>query len=416
MASPKPAGRVATCPPYAFFLLHACAAWPVGVVGLAVASSLVKAGVSVHQTAGIIAATSLAFTFELIWAPMVDASLTRRRWFVVGAAAMCGCLAALLLAPWTAAAVPLMTALAFASSSGAAIAAVAVKGIMAYDVPPAGLGAASGFYTAGGTFAKAVGGAGTLWLLTHLVDRTVAAALSTGAAALAGTAILLALPRPPAPVRTLRAQVLGTLAELWAFLRTPNGVLIAVMCVIPFGAGTEAGLIGAIAREWAVTPDQLALFSVLGAATSVAGAILGGWISTRIGPWNAYLLFGWSMICVMVGFAFSPRVALYFMAVELCYRALANASYATLLSIVMRAIGRGAASTKAAVMWSLANLAFAYPTLIEGAVHDRVGTFAMLWTDAALGVTGFGVLMVAMRVLKPGIRTLTAAAEAGKAK
>jgi hypothetical protein len=67
-------------PPFAFFFLHLCTAWPVGVVGLALASSLVKAGVSVHQAAGIIAAATLAFTFEFLWAPMVDALLTRRVW------------------------------------------------------------------------------------------------------------------------------------------------------------------------------------------------------------------------------------------------------------------------------------------------------------------------------------------------
>src|SRR6202165_4661344 len=149
-------------PPFAFFFLHLCTAWPVGVVGLALASSLVKAGVSVHHAAGIIAAASLAFTIEFIWGPMVDACLSRRHWYVGGAAVMCVCLVALLIAPWDAASVPLMTAVAFISCSGAAIAAVAVKGLMAYEVPTAKIGTASGFYTAGGIVAKAVGGAGTL--------------------------------------------------------------------------------------------------------------------------------------------------------------------------------------------------------------------------------------------------------------
>jgi len=53
-----PDNRGRSCPPFAFFFLHACTAWPVGVVGLALGSSLVKAGVPVHQAAGIIAAMS----------------------------------------------------------------------------------------------------------------------------------------------------------------------------------------------------------------------------------------------------------------------------------------------------------------------------------------------------------------------
>jgi hypothetical protein len=398
--------RDRTCPPFAFFFLHACTAWPVGVVGLALSSSLVRVGVPVQQVAGIIAATSLAFTLEFVWAPMVDAALTRRIWYVGGSTLMCGCLAALLTVPWTAASVPLMTVLAFSSSSGAAIAAVAVKGIMAYDVTTTRLGSASGYYTAGGTFAKTVGGAGTLWLLTHLSGRGGAAILSTGAAALAGTAILLALPRRPAPLRNLPTALFATLADLWHFARTRHGILIAVLCVIPFGAGTEAGLMGAIAREWAVTPDQLASLGALSAVTNIAGAILAGWLTTRVNPWNAYVLFGWALISLMVGLAFCPRTAMYFVTIELVYRGVATASYATLLGIVMKAIGRGAASTKAATLWSLTNLGYAYPTLIEGTVHDRAGTSAMLFTDMGLGVTGFCVLMLATRLLSLRFKSL----------
>jgi hypothetical protein len=404
-----PDNRGRTCPPVAFFFLHACTSWPPGVVGLALGSSLVKAGVPVHQVAGIIAATTLAFTLEFVWAPTVDACLTRRFWYVGGATLMCGCLAALLIAPWTAASVPLMTVLAFSSSTGAAIAAVAVKGIMAYDVPATRLGSASGYYTAGGTFAKAVGGAGTLWLLTHLSGRGVAAIISTGAAALAGTAILLALPRRPAPLRELPIALVSALVDLWTFARTRSGVLIAVLCVIPFGAGTEAGLMGAIAHEWAVSPDQLASFGAVVAVSSIAGAVFAGWLTTRINPWNAYVIFGWALIVIALGLAVSPRAAMCFLAIELLYRAVATASYATLLGIAMKAIGQGAASTKAATLWSLANLAVAYPALIEGSVHDRAGTLAMLLTDAGLGVAGFCVLMLATRLLSLRFKLLAGA-------
>lgn len=386
-------------PPFAFFFLHVCTAWPVGVVGLALGSSLVGAGVSVHHSAGIIAAATLAFTLEFLWAPMVDACWTRRRWYVGGAAVMCICLAALLIAPRNSASVPLMTALAFSSCSGAAIAAVAVKGLMAYDVPTAQLGAASGFYTAGGTFAKAVGGAGTLWLLTHVSGRFFVAGLSTGAAALAATTILLASPGRPAPLREFPAKLRAALVELWNFICTRSGMLIAVLCVIPFGAGTEAGLIGAIAREWAISPDQLAAFGALGAVTSVTGAIVAGWLSTRIGPWAVYIIGGWAMIAAMIGFAVAPRAAIYFLTAELLYRALAAGCYAALLGIVMTAIGKGAASTKAAALWSVTNFAIVYPTVLEGAVHDRAGTVAMLLTDAGLGAAGFGMLMLATRLL-----------------
>ena len=386
-------------PPFAFLFLHLCTAWPVGVVGLALGSGLVRAGVSVQSAAAMIAASTLAFTLEFLWAPLVDASMTRPRWYVAGATLMCACLAALLMVPWNSAAVPLMVALAFSSSSGAAIAAVAVKGIMALDVPAAQLGAASGFYTAGGTLAKAAGGAGTLWLLTHAANRALVVILSVGAAALSASAIALVSPQRAMALREFPAGVRSALSDLWNFLRTRTGALIVVLCVIPFGAGTEAGLIGAIAREWTVSADQLAAFGTLSAMTSIAGALLAGWLSLRIGPWYVYALGGCGMIVVMVALALLPRAPIYFMVVELLYRALTGACYAALLGIVVTAIGKGAASTKVAAFWSLANFATFYPTLIEGTVHDRAGTVSMLFTDAALGAVGFGILLVSTRLL-----------------
>jgi PAT family beta-lactamase induction signal transducer AmpG len=386
-------------PPFVFFFLHMCTAWPVGVVSLAVSNRLVSSGISVHQTAGIVAAAFLPFSFEFLWAPMVDACWNRRAWFVSGAVVMSACLAALIMAPWNSKSVWLMTALAFSSCSGAAIAAVAVKGLMAYEVQTAKLGAASGFYTAGGTFAKAVAGGGTLWLLTHLADRFLVATLSIGAALLAATAILLVSPSLSARFNELPAKLRSALVDLWMFLRTRRGALIALLCVIPFGAGSEAGLIGAIAREWSVTPNQLAAFGTLSVVTGILGALSSGWLSTRIGPWRTYIILGWMLITIMLSLTVAPRTAIYFLSLEQFYRAASAGCYAALLGIVMTAIGTGAASTKAAALWSLANFASAYPTAIEGAVHDRNGTSAMLLTDAGLGTLGFGLLILATRLL-----------------
>jgi hypothetical protein len=105
------------------------------------------------------------------------------------------------------------------------------------------------------------------------------------------------------------------------------------------------------------------------------------------------------MIFVMLGFAIAPRTPLIFIGIELLYRACSTGCYAALLGIVMKAIGKGAASTKAAVMWSLTNFAVFYPLLIEGNVHDRYGTSAMLLTDSALGVTSLVILLAALRLL-----------------
>ncbi len=397
-------------PPFAFMFLHTSLAWPAAVVALALGNGLVRAGVPVHLAAHVIAFTSLAFTFEFAWAPLVDGSLTRRTWFVVGSIAMCASLAALLIAPWKVGDVPILTFLAFASCSGAAIMGVAAKGIMAYDVDEAHLGRATGYYTAGGALARSLGGAGTLWLVMHLATRSAAAAISVGGAAASAAVIVLAGSGPSAPASQLPARMLGALRELWMYLRTPAGCLVAALCVLPFGVGTEVGLMGAIAHEWRVTSDQLATFTMAGAVSAIAGAAFFGWLATRFGPWRAFVLQGWIMVAGVVCFALAPRTRLVFFAVELPYRALAAGCYAALLALIMMSIDKGAASTKAAVMWSLANFAFFYPTLIDGSVHDRLGTTAMLLGDAALGATGFLLILAVRRGLRARPLELAASA------
>jgi hypothetical protein len=396
-------------PPFAFFWLH-WQAWPVGVVDVALASALVAAGVPVSGVAGLVAAVSLAFSLEFLWAPIVDASLTRRRWYILGVSLMCICLAAMLVAPWNPAAVPLLTALTFASCCGAAIALVAVKGIMAYEVSGTQMGRASGFYTAGGIFARAASGAGTLWLLTHVTNRPVVAALSVGAAALASTAILLASSAAPGLRRDLSTELRAVLADFCSFIRTRTGILIAVLCVIPFGTGTS--LENAIAREWSVTANQLAAWSSLAAILGIGGAVLAGHLSTRLGPWKTYIILGWVMIALLSVQAMAPRAPVAFLVLTSLLAVSRGGCYAAALGLVMSSIGKGAASTKAAVLWSLFNFSGAYPALVDGRVHDHVGTSAMLLTHAGMDAAGFGLLLLLANLLKVPLRPASAPAAA----
>lgn len=386
-------------PPFAFFFLHAAAVWPIGVVSLALGSRLVRSGIAVHQVAVILAAMSLAFTFEFLWGPLVDSSLTRKSWNVLGATVAFACLLAMFIVPWRQSTIPLLVSLAFASCSGAAIALVAVKGIMAYEVPADRLGAACSFYSVGGTFGKAAAGSITVLLLAHLSNRLSAGITGILPAILAAAAILLAASGPSFRLQDFPSKIRASLVDLWAFIRKRKGVLVAILCIIPFGSAPEAGFMGAISREWSVTPNQLALVSAFGAATNIAGAFVAGWLCTRVSPWTTYIGFGLTMVASMLIFAGAPRTPASFVGVELLYRACSNGCYVALLGIVMMSAGKGAASSKVALMWSLTNFSVFYPTLIEGFVHDRVGTTAMLLTDASLGLSGFAILMLARKLL-----------------
>jgi hypothetical protein len=396
-------------PPWAFFWLH-WAAWPVGAADVAMANALVKAGVPLEQVSRMVAAAALAFSLEILWGPIVDSAFTRRRWCIGGTVLMCVGLAALLVLPWSTASMPVLTLLNFCACTGAGIALVAVKGVMAYDVPAPQLGQASGHYTAGGIVAKALAASGTLWLITHLPSRPLVAALSVGAAALAMSTIMLASPQPSLPVRGVRGALRAALVDVWKLIRTRVGFLVGVLCVIPFGTSTLLG--AAIAKEWSVAPDQLATVIPFGAVLSVASAILAGRLSVRLGPWRTYIAFGWLMVGLLIALALVPRAPGWFLAMWLVHRAGGGACYAALLGMVMTTIGRGAAATKAAAFWSLANLAEGYPALVDGRVHDHVGTTAMLFTHAAMDAAGFALLLALARLLGLRYRALVTAVPA----
>lgn len=394
-------------PPSAFFWLH-WAAWPVGVIGGAMAAALATAGLPIKQISEIVGAASLAFSLEIIWAPMVDSAFTRRGWCVAGSIVMCCCLAGLLMVPWERSSVPLLIALTFCSCSGAGIALVATKGIMAYDVPAGQLGRASGFYTAGGIVAKSVAGAGTLWLLAHVSSRPAVSGLSVGAAALAMSAIVLASPGTSLSANNLLPALRAALSDVWRFVRTREGALVAVLCIIPFGTSTL--LANAIAREWSVTPDQLSGSIPVGAALSVAGAMLAGRSSVRFGPWKTYIASGWIMVLLLIALAFAPRSPSAFFTLLFLHRAGSGACYAALLGLVMTSIGKGAAATKAAALWSMVNFSEGYPAFVDGRVHDHAGTTAMLLTHAGMDAAGFAILLLTARLLGMRYRSLLAPA------
>jgi len=396
-------------PPFTFFWLH-WAKWPVCVVDVALASVLARSGVPVSEVAVLVAAVALAFSFEFLWAPLIDASFTRRGWYVLGVTLMCTSLAAMFAAPWNSAALSLLTTLTFTSCCGAGMALVAVKGIMAYDVSGAQMGRASGYYTAGGIFAGAASGAGTLWLLTHVSYRPAVAALSVGAAALAATTIALASSATAGPRRGLPTELRAALKDFCSFIRTRTGVLIAVLCVIPFGTGTH--LHNAVAKEWSVSSDQLAAWSSFAALLGIVGAMLAGRLSARLGPWTTYIVLGWLMIALLSLLAIAPRAPSYFLALTALHAACSGGCYAAALGLVMSSIGKGAASTKAAVFWSLFNFAGAYPAIVDGRVHDHLGSTAMLLTHAGMDATGFAILLLLATLLKVPLRSGTAAAAA----
>ncbi len=56
-----------------------------GYLSVAVAYLLTQAGISVAQTAGLIAIGFIPHTWKFLWAPIADTTLTRKKWYLIAA-------------------------------------------------------------------------------------------------------------------------------------------------------------------------------------------------------------------------------------------------------------------------------------------------------------------------------------------
>ena len=60
-----------------------------GYVAVTLAYQLKQAGVSVGQVAGLVALSVLPHTWKFFWAPVIDATLDQKKWYLVGGNSLC---------------------------------------------------------------------------------------------------------------------------------------------------------------------------------------------------------------------------------------------------------------------------------------------------------------------------------------
>ena len=153
-------------------------------------------------TASIVATGVFASVCPFLFGPMVDLTLTLRRWYVLGL-----CLAATLiflvtLIPFEH--VAMLTLIVFLSQLAATLIALPVGGLMAHTVDETQKGHAAGWYQAGNLGGCGLGSGAGIWLTDHYSFKIAGAVL---AAAMAACVIA------PYFVREVRAALGETIRE-----------------------------------------------------------------------------------------------------------------------------------------------------------------------------------------------------------
>jgi MFS family permease len=365
-----------------------------GYVTVTLAFVLAAKGVTVAAIGALVAASTLPQTWKVLWAPLVDTTLTPRLWYLIGALGVGLSILTMSVIPQPAGAMPLLSALAMISSIASSLCGMTADSFLAhFDATQQGR--ASGWAQAGNFAGAGVGGG--LYLAQHVHAPWVSGA-GLGALCMACAAVLPLAPAVPRLVRpSVAATLVEVLREVWAVIRSRAGFLVILLMLLPIGSGGITW--SSVASEWKVSGDTVALTGgVITGVVSGVAALLGGYVCDAMDRRTAYCLFGVLIAVEVVIASWLPRTPAVWIGMSVLYQALVAACYSAYSAVVLEVIGRGAAATKFNLLASVANVPVTFMPIVDGTLHDRHGTNAMFYGEAALSVTAavlFAVIVMA---------------------
>jgi MFS family permease len=392
---PPPPGAAHAMPhPALFMLLIAPFGLSSGFIIVTLAFQLTQRGVSAGVVADLIALSYLPQTWKFLWAPLVDTTSTRARWYIGGTVAT-GVLG--LWWPGISADAgtinyTLMGGLLVAGSFASTLLAMALENLMGVVVPDESRGRVAGWYQAGNLGGQGLGGGLALWLIQSLHWSAAASGGALCAISIACCLVLRWLPDPPREARAqanLLAHAKAVALDLWGLVRSRVGGLAVLICFLPIGSGAASNLWAAVAADWHAGADTVALVNgAFAGLVSAAGCLCGGWLCDRMDRRAAYCVFGALQVAAALAMAVCARSQAQFVTWTMVYAFTSGLTYAGFSAVVLEAMGRTSGATKYNLLASLSNMPIMWMTVVDGHANDRWGSTGMLFTEAALACAG----------------------------
>ncbi|MGH9693979.1 MAG: MFS transporter [Bryobacteraceae bacterium] len=361
---------------------------------------LVRHGYSVAAAASVVALGLSANLWRFAGAPIVDLTLSLRRWYLLGLGACFVTLLGLGLMPLRVENAVVLTLVVFLAQIGANLAIIPVGGFIAHTVHEEEKGRAAGWYQAGNLGGMGLGGGAGVWIASH---HSFFAASTVLALALLVSAFALRFVPDVSPfIEDSVKNRLGAMGrDLLELVRTPLGLLTICLVTSPIGSGAMNNLWSAVAPDWHTGADTVALVTgVLNGIISAIGCIAGGWIADRVGRWWSYFGSGTLIALIAIAMALAAPTSGAFSIWVLSYAFACGIAYAAFSAICLFATARGAASTKYSLLSSFGNLPVIYVTALDGWAHDRYGSAGMLFWEAAIGLIAVVLGGLAVAILK----------------
>ena len=390
--------------PWLFSLLILPLGIIVGVKATPLPFLLAKAGVPVDQIATISSIVNLPGVLLFLWAPLVDIKLRRRTWLAIGifGAALSVCIYFPLIGP---AHVTLMTTLILLGSIPEALIMAGCGGLMVSTLSSFAQAKASAWWQAGFLGGGALGGAAVMWLAVRMP------LLAVGLC----TAVLIALPGflpfsvpedSPMTPEWFQGRLRRIGREIWDVLRTPERRWSLVLLVAPGGTGAAMFLLPAIASQYGVGATGVTWINGIGGGGMMAlGALCGTLIP---GDWDRRLMYAVAgamnaLAAIALLAANRPSVYLLGTALYLITNGFCAVWFTALMAEIVGSAARDA-STLFTILNSVGSLSVIYMIRLDGVGYHHLGTYGLLWTDAAGSLLVCAVVVSVFAVRGMGLR------------
>jgi len=401
-AAPKPRDAH----PVLFLILFLPLGITNGYVVVTLAYILSHAGVSVGAVAALVAWSLFPQTWKVVWAPIVDATLNNKIWFLLSAVVIGVFMTATAIIEPNSANLVLIEVFVVIVSLATSFNAMAADSLMAYATPEDQKGRAGGWSQAGNLGGSGLGGGAGLWLAQHVHPIWVSGAV-LGAVCIASSAALIFIDEQMSEHRqkSLVENFANVARDVWSVVSHRMGLLVVFLMILPIGTGAAQNLWSAVAGDWHASADTVALVNgALGGVVAMFGCIAGGFLSDLMDRKTAFCLFGLASAIVAVAMALAPRSEMMFVIFTLIYAFGLGFCYASWGAVVLEAIGKGAAATKYNLLASLSNMPIAYMTIVDGWGQEKWGSGGMLYTEVVCAVAAvalFGLVALAVYRSRP---------------
>ena len=385
--------------PFYIFFLTMPSGISQGFVTVALPYLLTQHGFSVAQVSAVVALGFSANLWRFLWGPVVDISLSLKKWFWISLLLSTASLLLLCFNSFNVKEQALITLIVFISQVAGTFMLLPVNGFMAKCIKENQKGRASGWYQAGSLVGVGAGGGAGLWFTTHFSVLIAGMVLCT-ASVLFALVILLIKDVTHEKEKTILKELAGMGKDILAMLKVPVALLVIFLILLPIGTGAAANLWSAIAKDWHTNADTVALVTgILSGFVSAVGCVIGGLVIDRWGNWVAYL--GSGILCALITFImaimpFEPYVYIIGVLAYTFGLGLINAAFT---SVILFAIGKRNVATKFSLLASIGNLPVVYMTAFDGWAHDKYNSKYMLLAEAAAGILFVLIFFIILKTM-----------------